>query len=156
MESRPIFQMCYGWDIPAIHYGWIFAIESRIYQSISYTIPWTTEGSIKDFEYYLPGEIKGEYADFKVKCSGEVFLLEHGILKQPLRFTAYYPYEHLNLPGDPFIRTLPYVGEHKDLIKPYRLFLHLIPIDLFQMDRLYEEQSVAFVGLTPTFGKKRG
>jgi hypothetical protein len=156
-NQRPVFQMHLGLG-PALQVGWLFSGEEEqpSYHSPAFTVAWRPDLSFKEAEYIFPGEVRGEYAHFRFRFDGSLFVLR--LDKSFIRLALRDP---LSLPQDfrgmPFYRVFPYVGRNQSVLEYYGKsdfysFLALTPLDVLEMDRLYLDSRVAFVGVTPRFG----
>jgi len=140
---------------PEYTYGYIFPSEvGESYVSTVFAIPLEAgesgEGITKQ-SYELPGILEGKEEVYTLQHVGEVFVLMHERLKQPIRFSIYYPFDPLGQRTYPYVRTFPYVGSKGDLVKPYTHFVPIMPIDVQIMDEACEKQGMIFVGKTDVF-----
>lgn len=159
--QRPVFQMRLGLSAQS-QVGWVFPGEEEknggSHYSPAFTIAWRPDVSFKDAEYVVPGEIKGEYAHFHFRFDAGIFVLR---LKGSLiRLAMLDPFAPQDPRGLPFYRVFPYLGKNAGVLEYYdksdfHSFMPLVPLDLLEMDRLYIESRMVFVGVTPTFGPHR-
>ena len=169
MKTRiPIYQMSFGQDENG-NSGLVFPSEQENYgnQSIIYVIPIIEDFDhfiypfdyFENLEIYFPFEMKGEYYELKAKIEfpelkfsipNTLFQISFEIdINESLRWDPYYfrtrllqrPYGSLN-----------YIGHESKIITKNNGFLALTPIDIFEMDELYNEYRGVFVGFTPNFG----
>lgn len=137
-------------------FGLIFSEESEVYQSPVFAISTRTE-LIHD-TYSFPGELGGEYTEFKLTFRRESFLLKDGRLEYNLKFQIFpflndeYYYQIRNLKMKfPYYPYFSYIGRHKALFNKEEEFQIIVPTDLMLMDKLYLENKFCLVGYTPTF-----
>jgi RNA polymerase sigma-70 factor (ECF subfamily) len=154
-EDRPIFQMQLGLR-DHIGLGWLFSDETNWFQTPSFTLPWKPQEDFSSFKYVIPGEIGGEYNNFELRYVGSIFLLE--LEGRTVRFAIHDPLGPLDFRGFPFLRSFPYIGKHKEVLKAYKLseatcsFIPLMPLDLMVLDELYLSSRLLLVGVTAMFG----
>lgn len=164
MTQIPIYQMTYGQDYEGKP-GLVFTSEQEGYgsQSFLYAIPILEPFSypfdlIENFErqtFYFPFLLGDKYFDLEAKVIFPDLIFT--IPEKDIQITfAIDTEKFLNWDYFSFKRQLnrqtKYVGkENKFLIKNYG-FLNLLPVDLYEMDELYNNHKGVFVGLTPFFG----
>ncbi len=77
--SRPIFQMRLGLS-SQYEVGYALGDEKLDKEdgqySLAYTIAWRADLSLKNSEYYLPGEKRGDYVEFAFRFNGLLFVFE--------------------------------------------------------------------------------
>ena len=158
---RPIFQMRLGLG-PSHEVGWLFPSEGTpdegeagSWYAPCFTIAWRPDTSFTNAEYFLPGERKGEYVEFKFRFDGHMFVCHHG--SSTIRLAVHDPAAPQDFRGLPFYRVFPYIGSETHVLGHYGesgpfAFLPLMPLDLIEMDRLYLQSQIVFVGVTSTFG----
>ncbi|MFD1003411.1 hypothetical protein ACFQ21_29070 [Ohtaekwangia kribbensis] len=110
--------------------------------------------------YYLPGEIGGEYMEFKMTLKNDLIVMNDDRLKHTIRFG--FGYDYLRYRIHPMDRhfllrenEFKYLGKRKDFVLPFDRFIPLYPLDLLIMDFCYKEFQACFVGLTPVFGQRK-
>jgi hypothetical protein len=126
--------------------------------SLAYAIAWRPDISLKNSEYYLPGEKRGDYIEFGFRFDGLLFVFEGE--GTAIRLSIQPPVLLQDVRGLPFLEALPYVGSRLDVLEFYgeadvNAFVPLMPLDLMEMDRLYLERGVTFVGVTASFGRHK-
>lgn len=92
-----------------------------------------------NFEYYFPGELDGEYTDYKLSLDDveSPLVITDPRLKHQVRFGF-----HL------FYQPFAYLGKRDDILGPHTHFYLLKPLDVPIMEELYHDQGACFVGLT--------
>jgi hypothetical protein len=153
--TRPVYQMCLQIG-PNHSYGYVFPSETNdVTVSPVFTIP-LAEGedgnSITRERYELLGTLKREVERYTLRHDGEVFLLEHKNLNNPIRFAIYYPFDPLAQRSYLYIRSFPYNGLKKDAVQPYTHFVPIMPIDIHVMDEVCQSHGMVFVWKTDVFG----
>lgn len=167
MTRIPIYQMTYGQDSQGKS-GFIFSSEQENIgdQSVVFTIPIPDTfhshpiDFIESFEFikvYFPVEVNGEYVELEAKINFPELTFEVPKTNTTVTFVVdnenflswyyYFPFSKRQR------KTTKYAGQHDKLIRRNNGFLTLLPIDLQEMDKLYTDHKVIFVGLTPNFGE---
>lgn len=155
-SERPVFQMelsSIGPDGPDA----VFAGEGESHSFFSplFTVAWSPTTRFEDVEYVIPGSRKGEHSMFRLAWDGRY--LSTAAEGVTVRFGLNLPMSTQDYRGFPFYQVLRYAGKRRDVLDAYgkgdfESFLALQPIDVLQMDRLFREWQVVFVGVTPDFG----
>lgn len=145
VDTLPIFQMVLGQDSNG-QTGWQFSDEISDddgFQSFSYVIPWPANGSAV---LLMAVDQDGAEGLFELPFDGQYFAnRDLGV-----RFTLSDPGSPRDFRGLPFVQGLPYVGA---MASPATdgLLVPLFPLDLIQMDELYRQRRLSFVGMTRSF-----
>lgn len=164
MARIPIYQMAFGQNRDGSR-GLVFTSEQQDYtnQSILFTLPvlepihhpYDLLEYLDTQEIYFPFLLGDQYIDLVAKLNFPELVFE--IPETDIRVIfeidndgmPYWPYFPT---GRSSIRRMKYVGnEEKYILKNSRL-LNLMPVDLYEMDELYNSHRGVFVGLTPNFG----
>ncbi|MFX0073305.1 MAG: hypothetical protein ACFFAO_19680 [Candidatus Hermodarchaeota archaeon] len=153
-EERYVYQMCYEWDNEKNIFGWVFPNELDYYTSIAFTIPYIPgDLDIEDYTYIFYGESYEKLEKFKLKKSGDLFLLIYSE-KPPLKFSiGYNPFDPLFIYRKTFLPFRLYIGKYKKWLGRYQQFVQIIPLEISKMDMLYTTYNIVFVGLTPKYPK---
>ena len=131
----PVFQMVLvpstsGWELK-------FSEESNEFSQPLFVIP--KKKILVGDEFVFPGEFRGKYINYVMRYDKKL-TIDDVRLNQVVNF---------RLTSNVF----SYCGKRFDIVKSYRKFIIIAPIDLSVMDKLFIDQGVCFVGLTPQFGK---
>ena len=164
MTRIPIYQMTYGQDNEGKP-GLVFTSEQEGYdsQSILYAIPLIEPfrhpfDFIENFEHqtiYFPFLLGDKYFDLEAKVNFPDLIFT--IPDKDIQITFEIDTDNfLGWEFFPFTRQLnrrtKYVGKQNKLLIKNSGFLSLLPVDLYEMDELYNKHQGVFVGLTPNFG----
>ena len=169
MALIPIYQMTYGQDNHG-NEGLVFASEQEntTNQSIMYVIPilenyehaFEIIDSLEFDTIYFPFLLGEKYFNLKARLNfpelifdipetngGKIVFQIEGDHQFTLDFN--YPFRSKRK----FFKKLKYVGFEKGFVVKNNGFIALLPIDIFEMDALYNEHQGIFVGMTPKFGE---
>jgi hypothetical protein len=155
--------MAYGQDNEGKP-GLVFTSEQQEYdsQSILFAIPLVEQfthtfdliNDLKHAQIYFPFLLADEYLeldavinfpDLKFTIPDKDIQITFAIDTDNLWEWEFFPFRRL-------FKGAKYVGNAQKLIVKNNGFLTLLPIDLFEMDELFNEHKGVFVGLTPNFG----
>ena len=147
MPRFPIYQMTFAKDLRG-DIGLVFPSEQREYddQSVIFVVsryPGIDGPYPNDNTFYFPILRDGEYMELDAKL---------------------YDYENelaFSIPGATYEVSFfadrdswfNYVGNEQRFSRELNYYCNLIPIDLAEMDELYYEENLVFVGLTPEFDR---
>lgn len=134
--------------------------SSLIYQSPVFAVK---ESEIYDENLVFPGEINGEFIDFKLRLNNNGFELHDNRLEVKLDFRIYplWTDDILFKWKAPFINNqlefFTYGGKFTNIKSKDKtdFFKILIPQDLIIMDYLYHKIKFCLVGYTPTYIESR-
>lgn len=163
MTRIPIYQMTYGQDKEGKP-GLVFTSEQEDYdsQSILFAIPIVEPfrhpfDFIDNFEHqtiYFPFLLGDKYFDLEAKMNFPELVFTVPDKNIQITFEIgidnMWGWDFFPFRRQPFKYT-KYVGNQKLLLKNNG-FLTLLPVDLYEMDELYNKHQGVFVGLTPNFG----
>lgn len=164
MRRIPIYQMTYGQSEDGKP-GLVFTSEQEGYdsQSIYFGIPILEPINywfdlIEYFDrhtFYFPFILGEKYFEIEAKVNFPELIF--AIPNNDIKIT--FEIDRNKFGGwdfFPFIQRsyndLKYVGKHNKLFPKNKGFLTLLPVDLYKMNELYNNNQGVFVGLTPNFG----
>lgn len=164
MARIPIYQMSFGQSGNGKP-GLVFTSEQQDYtnQSILFTLP-IIEPFRHPFELlefldhqkvYFPFLLGEQYFDLVARFNFPELIFD--IPETDIQIIFEIDNGNLlNWPFFPFrknfFRKMNYVGSEEKYILKNSGFLNVMPVDLYEMDELYNTHKGVFVGLTPNFG----
>ncbi len=159
MNTRlPIFQMTFG-ATNNKQFGLVFSSELNEYdtQSLLFVVPLLRElhhfldivHYFKEYRPYFPFQINDKYLELEASIDFPELIFEVPETDFSITFAINF-YDFF-----PFYDRFSYVGEFKNIVPINYGFIPLTPIDLYEMDELYNEHKGIFVGLTPSFGETK-
>ncbi|SRR5258706_677921 len=164
MTPIPIYQMAYGQDNEGKP-GLVFTSEQEGYdnQSILFAIP-VVEPLNHPFEFierfehqtiYFPFLLEDKYLELKAKVNFPDLIFAIPNKDIQITFTIdtdnFWGWDFFSFRRQ-FKGHTKYVGKQNKLLLNNNGFLTLLPVDLYEMDELYNKHRGVFVGLTPNFG----
>lgn len=155
----PIFQMVFETQSDS-SIGLVFSEEADGFNQPVFVLPLRSQNiNWSDEDFYLPGEIEGQYKEFRLSYEKGFLLIKDEKLKNTIRFGIGLDDMYLRknfVDRYLFYRNLPfkYIGKNQSLVYPFEEFIPLLPLDLLIMDNEFRQQKACFVGLTPLFGKR--
>jgi len=159
----PVYQMTFGQDAEG-KAGLVFPSEQESHDnhSILFTIPiiepFHNQFDLLEFldhqTIYFPFLLDEKYYELEAEINFPelVFTIPEKNTKILFQiddadfYWRFFPF------GRHITRKTKYVANQTKLIPKNDGFLSLLPIDLFEMDELYNEHKGVFVGFTPNFG----
>jgi hypothetical protein len=153
------------------YFGLKFTTETEEYLPPAFVIPMPAGERELQNEYYMPGEIRGEYVNFIARFNKDFNFLvidDKRLGNTSIRFQLSYENPFFSdipiLHKFPFQKDFPriiapytqfrYIGNEIGMVHDYSRFVLLNPIDLLIMDGLYQKMKACFVGLTPAYGDR--
>ena len=164
MNRIPIYQMSYSQDSDG-NLGLVFTSEQELHdnRSIMFVVPLIEPfrhpfefiGNFEHQSIYFPFLLGEKYYELEAKINFPD--LEFTIPEKNIKITFSIGIDNfINWNFIPFRQqqnNFPkYIGKHNKLLTENNGFLSLAPVDLYEMDELYNEHQGVFVGLTPNFG----
>ncbi len=156
----PVFQMAYGQRKGKNGLMFSSELEEVTSQSVLFAIPlfdysrryYNIRRYLEDQEVFFPFFLDDKY--YELIASIDYPTLTFKIPNKEIEIVfeiedANYFYRSRFPFGKRVRKNQKYVGDEIDLVKGEVEFLTLIPIDLFEMDDLYEKYKGVFVGMTP-------